>query len=446
MAKNVTATLRYSNTLGFSIFKLKKGTSITIPLSTENNTDLPKTPTLALSLIIEISEPESNDLYLVSGRSFLSLAVCVGRFRAILRPRMARRVANAAIMGIMKLSLAQFRNPLLWAILFVAVLADLLFPVSKLSHETRIAVICQDSKIHLCTMEPDGSGQQKHIELPRFDSVSMNRLGEIAFICKSTDPFNSNNSELCLMKADWKSHKQLTNEGTRLSSPSINDRGKIVYECEQPNIALCVIDSDGSNRRLLTDVIKLRASNGWINNRGEIAFVCQEARLNASIEFCLVKEDSTGFRKLTQNSNHKGHFSFNDAGEIAFECFPKNSFAAADREICYANLHSQEVVQITDNDEFDAFPEITDYGVILYTCGHDTGHWSGVCSSATDGTDHRHLTADLGGYHPSINETGHIVFECGSPLDVQICIINKDGQELRFFDDAFAIYKEPIIR
>jgi hypothetical protein len=138
-------------------------------------------------------------------------------------------------------------------------------------------------------------------ELNREDSFDINNLGQIVFVCRD---LVKNNSEICSINSDGSGFLQLTTGHLEDSIPKINDRGQIVFQCQEisqqiefhrDEPEICGVHVDGSGYRVISQNL-LAGISPSINNDGTIAYSC----FDTEPEICVTKFDEQTFSNVSR--------------------------------------------------------------------------------------------------------------------------------------------------
>jgi hypothetical protein len=295
---------------------------------------------------------------------------------------------------------------------------------SEGSQGVHIAFICgqadQLQNQYLCSVQPNGLGYKKLLEVEFRERPAINSTGQIAFRCAD--------DEICIIEADKTNFKILTDDEATKSLPSINDHGQIAFVCnatrstDRNGDEICVINADGSGLLQLTRN-STQDTFPSINNQGDIAFQCQ-------IRICMIDTQGQNLREVSDSVMNDFEPVLNNQGKIAFKCRAANSspsICSIDPDINTRNIIEHESLRST----FD----LNDNGIIVADCIFENSS-NEICAFEFEGSLLKRLTNnETVDTAPSINDDGMISFDCGGEgFSLRLCVIKLDGSGFNEFD------------
>lgn len=272
---------------------------------------------------------------------------------------------------------------------------------------------------------------------------------------------------------------QLTKNFSDDREPAINDRGQIVFMCSvNSDDEICVINSDRSGFRKITNNPYINYSHPIITEMGSVLFECDRLREGRRLNICGYTEDQglqtlapQNVHELDRNLSSDGsdqlHFNcrensagicqvaFNQSGEfgdIQFRGSGKSAVANQTGTIVFLCLNSDNSVnelcvqkngesklinlKISVNLPSQMSIDINNLGQIVFHCIVGSEERTDICMINSDGSQFRLLTNNQWeNQNPKLNDSGQVVFDCheatvSNLLDIrnrEICAIRIDG-------------------
>ncbi|MBI1729802.1 hypothetical protein HYR53_04205 [Candidatus Acetothermia bacterium] len=246
---------------------------------------------------------------------------------------------------------------------------------------------------------------------PNQPNPASSQIGSsVAFECGKESQFalcvvSSDGGDPKTVAKDIVTSKTLGYQWLAFAGPSINKSGIIAYVCNDGDDEICVVKSDGTGAKQLT---QNDADDDYpvINNDGWIAYLCEKSR-SARESICLIKADGTGFKMLAENAAIEGPISMNSARQIVYVC---RDVYEIDTEICLTDSNGKAITRLTNNDQDDDLPKINDAGKIIYNCHSDASVYY-LCLVNADGKGYESLSqATISNWDHVLNNNGQIAF------------------------------------
>jgi TolB protein len=234
---------------------------------------------------------------------------------------------------------------------------------------------------------------QKYAEPPKLS-------GKVVYQSNTVAPSN-----IFVLDLNTLQSKQLTNDNNSIEPTWSPDGSKIAYACGTGTgiRQLCIMDSDGNNKRTLTNSASSKWGANWSPNGKQIAFVSNEipyahifiidldsSKISRFLQnspgnesspkwsldgqwiaytsdrkgfnLFMSKNDGTQEKQIT-NGNADDRLSWSQDGKsIVFRKIAKESSFFNGNEIMKMNLETQEVSQMTDNMVGDDWPSFSPDG------------------------------------------------------------------------------------
>jgi hypothetical protein len=304
---------------------------------------------------------------------------------------------------------------------------------------------CSVDTNQICAMNTDGSEWRQLTSDSGLTKShpKVNALGNVVYECSDGE-----SADICVVNSDGTFLSLLTQNPIEEWDLEINDSAQVVYTCEIAGtraFGICLITFDASEHRIyLDDVEGVNYREATINNKGQIAFIC-EAEDSEETDICVARWNGSGFGRITENDGYDFSPVINDEGQIAYICrknsSPPDISYFEGNEVCSIDFDGNRKRHLTDNRFPDFEVDINNNGKIVYVC-HQTAdlqerHKSGeICTINFDGSGYRRMTHnDYGDHVPSINDAGLILYFCANSSafgDVdsgELCAMHVDGRE-----------------
>ncbi len=238
------------------------------------------------------------------------------------------------------------------------------------------------------------------------------------------DSTRDGNREIYSMAADGSNQTRLTDHPSSDFSPSGSPDGQRIAFSRQTRNAnwLYMMRADGQNSQAL-DVEGGQVV--WSPDGTQLVYA---PHIDGNAEICIVNEDGSNFRRLTNNTC--GDFEptwLPDGEHIGWA-----SGLSGNADIYMMRADGTDLTQITDDTVLEIYPNWSPDGLLIAFCSNRTGAWEIYIMDA-DGTDVRQLT-EAGGLNgcPRWSPDGsQIVFQSDRDGDSEIFIMNADGTDVQ---------------
>ena len=229
----------------------------------------------------------------------------------------------------------------------------------------------------LCSRRADGSDYQFYDHVVDIDSsMSINSSGQIAFGCYDPSLESAlddrghvrlDYGEICVINIDGTGFRQLTNNHTGDSHPSIDDSGRIVYQCEDESIAdylesgrICFVKFDGSDS-FRFEHINESAGSPQMVGEDTIVYLCNIQHRSSDI--CVITLDGTRSEPIESAliDSFKASFAVNENGQIAYQC----GWVA----FCTINIDGTDYRKFEVETYYEHTPAINNRGIMAFGCG-----------------------------------------------------------------------------
>ena len=341
----------------------------------------------------------------------------------------------------------QLRNPVIWGLLIALAIGGLYFSPEVTSFSNVIVYACEDEHdLEICVVNADGSDHRIITNNQTDDSSPMmNKHGLIVYECEFLAEYNFPQNEICVINLDGSGFRRLTNDIYDDLEPRINDDGWIAYTCEQRPKYICRAHATEEVRaRIWNDTLQGQFAN--INNDGLITFACRDESDQRYYDICTYEPDLKRYQRISDLRLPVLSLDANNHGQLTFECSPARSLDLERREICVMRDDGSDFRVVTENNIMDGSPSINDHGVIVYECDLNRSSNEEICAVHFDGTGFVRLTHDnYDGGLPSINNEGRVAHVCGDG-DFEICIVHADGTGFQKLTKNFHADKLPTIQ
>ena len=164
---------------------------------------------------------------------------------------------------------------------------------------------------------------------------------------------------------------------------------------------------------------------------GHIVFTCQVFKVTAIDQICIMNADGSGVRRLTTNNNVR-HFypSLSPDGQsVLYSSFREQNVY----EIYRFNINNGNVDQLTERLGILTAPEVSPDGdsIMFARATGNTGSQPQIMTMNRDGANARNIP-QISGWDPTWSPNGdEILFASGSEGNVQLFVVNRNGNGLR---------------